>query len=115
MWKYIKRYLPFAVFAAVFMVEEVLMDLIQPGIMQRIVDEGILGINDEGVGNLQLIWILGLQMIVLVLFGGLCGSMNNVFVHLTGQNIGNAACKEGQILRPLYDTICRIYNIKGKP
>lgn len=94
MWKYIKRYLPFAVLAAAFMVGEVLMDLIQPGIMQRIVDEGILGINDEGVGSLQLIWILGLQMIVLVLFGGLCGSMNNVFVHLTGQNIGNEIRKD---------------------
>lgn len=40
MWKYIKRYLPFAVVAGLFMVGEVLMDLVQPGIMSRIVDEG---------------------------------------------------------------------------
>lgn len=94
MWKYIKQYLPFAVIAAAFMVGEVLMDLIQPGIMRRIVDDGVLGVNNGGVGNLQLIWILGLQMTGLVLFGGMCGSMNNVFVHLSGQNIGNEMRKD---------------------
>lgn len=33
-------------------------------------------------------------MIGLVLFGGLCGSMNNVFVHISGQNIGNEIRKD---------------------
>ena len=33
-------------------------------------------------------------MIVLVLFGGLCGSLNNMFVHMTGQNIGNEMRKD---------------------
>ena len=70
------------------------MDLIQPGIMSRIVDEGVLGINTGGSGNLDLIWVLGAQMIGLVVFGGLCGSLNNVFVHLTGQNIGNEIRKD---------------------
>lgn len=41
-----------------------------------------------------LIWRLGLEMIILVLFGGLCGSLNNVFVHMTGQNIGNEIRKD---------------------
>lgn len=86
MWKYIKTYLPFAVLAALFMIGEVSMDLIQPGIMSRIVDDGVLGFHNGGAGNLSLIWVLGLQMIGLVLFGGLCGSLNNVFVHLSGQN-----------------------------
>ncbi|MGN0635067.1 MAG: ABC transporter ATP-binding protein [Acutalibacteraceae bacterium] len=94
MWKYIRPYLPYAVFAAVFMVGEVLMDLIQPRIMSRIVDEGVLGLGHGGVGDLNLIWILGAKMIGLVLFGGLCGSLNNVFVHLSGQNIGNAMRKD---------------------
>ncbi|MDO5548723.1 MAG: ABC transporter ATP-binding protein [Eubacteriales bacterium] len=93
-WKYSKRYLPFAVLAGLFMVCEVLMDLIQPGIMRAIVDNGVLGINNGGVGDLNLIWTLGLQMIGLVLFGGLCGSLNNVFVHLSGQNIGNEMRKD---------------------
>lgn len=94
MWKYIKRYLHFAAAAAAFMVGEVLMDLIQPEIMSRIVDEGVLGMNNGGVGDLHLILVLGLQMVGLVLFGGFCGSMNNVFVHLSGQNIGNEIRKD---------------------
>lgn len=94
MWKYIRRYFPYAVLAGLFMIGEVLMDLIQPGIMSRIVDEGVLGIDNGGAGNLNLIWVLGAQMIGLVLFGGLCGSLNNVFVHLSGQNIGNEMRKD---------------------
>ena len=94
MWKYIKHYLPFAILAALFMIGEVLMDLLQPGIMSRIVDDGVLGLNHGGHGNLTIIWTLGAQMIGLVLFGGLCGSMNNVFVHISGQNIGNEIRKD---------------------
>ncbi|MGN1184556.1 MAG: ABC transporter permease [Oliverpabstia sp.] len=94
MWKYIKQYLAFAILAALFMIGEVLMDLLQPGIMSRIVDDGVLGLNHGGHGNLTIIWTLGAQMIGLVLFGGLCGSMNNVFVHISGQNIGNEIRKD---------------------
>ncbi len=94
MWKYVKRYLHFAVIAAMFMMGEVLMDLLQPEIMSRIVDEGVLGLNNNGTGDLRLIWTLGIQMVFLVLFGGMCGSMNNVFVHMTGQNIGNEIRKD---------------------
>lgn len=94
MWKYVKRYLPYAILAAACMVGEVLMDLLQPEIMSRIVDDGVLGLENGGVGDLNLIWSLGLRMIGLVLFGGFCGSMNNVFVHMTGQNIGNEMRKD---------------------
>ena len=94
MWKYIKQFLPFAILAGLFMVGEVLMDLVQPGIMNQIVDDGVLGLNNNGVSDLSLIWKLGLQMIGLVLLGGLCGSLNNVFVHMSGQNIGNEIRKD---------------------
>ena len=94
MWHYVKQYLPYAVLAALFMVGEVLMDLVQPGLMSRIVDEGVLGIDNNGVGDPYLILTLGLTMVVLVLFGGLCGSLNNVFVHLASQNIGNEIRKD---------------------
>ena len=89
MWKYVKRYLHFAVLAALFMMGEVSMDLIQPGLMRRIVDEGVLGMNNNGTGDLHLILVLGFTMIGLVILGGFSGSMNNVFVHMTGQNVGN--------------------------
>ena len=76
------------------MIGEVMVDLIQPEIMSKIVDEGVLGIKTDGVGDLDLIWRLGIIMIGLVLFGGLCGSLNNVFVHMSGQNIGNEMRKD---------------------
>ena len=94
MWKYIRKYLPFAVLAALCMIGEVMMDLIQPGLMREIVDDGVLGLSNGGVGDLALIWRLGIQMSMLVLFGGLCGSMNNAFVHMTGQNVGNEMRKD---------------------
>lgn len=94
MWKYIRQYLPFAILAGLFMIGEVSVDLIQPGIMSQIVDDGVLGLNNGGVGNLKLIWKLGIQMIGIVLFGGLCGTLNNVFVHISGQNIGNEIRKD---------------------
>lgn len=94
MWKYVKGYLHYAAIAGLFMVGEVLMDLIQPGIMSRIVDEGVLGIHNNGMGDAGLILRLGLIMIGLVIFGGLCGSLNNVFVHMSAQNIGNEMRKD---------------------
>lgn len=94
MWKYIKPYLGYAVCAAMFMVGEVSMDLIQPGLMSRIVDDGVLGVNNGGVGDVKLILTLGLAMVGLVLFGGLCGSLNNVFVHMSAQNVGNEMRKD---------------------
>lgn len=94
MWKYIQRYLIFAILAALFMIGEVSMDLLQPTIMSRIVDDGVLGLNSNGTSDLSLIWTLGLEMIVLVLFGGLCGALNNAFVHLSAQNIGNEMRKD---------------------
>lgn len=94
MWKYIQRYLIFAILAALFMIGEVSMDLLQPTIMSRIVDDGVLGLNSNGSSDLSLIWTLGLEMIALVLFGGLCGAFNNAFVHLSAQNIGNEMRKD---------------------
>lgn len=94
MWKYVKKYVPFAILAGLFMIGEVSMDLIQPKMMSQIVDNGVLGLNNNGIGDMNLIWKLGLQMVILVIIGGLCGSLNNVFVHITGQNIGNDIRKD---------------------
>lgn len=94
MWKYVKRYLHLAVVAALFMVGEVTMDLLQPGFMSRIVDDGVLGLGTGGVGDLSLVLALGLRMVLLVLVGALCGSLNNVFVHMSCQSIGNEMRKD---------------------
>lgn len=94
MWNYAKKYLYFAIPAALFMVGEVSMDLLQPGLMRQIVDDGVLKLDASGAGGLELIVRLGLIMILLVLFGGACGALNNMFVHLTSQNIGNEIRKD---------------------
>ena len=94
MLKYVKKYTLLALLAAAFMVGEVSMDLIQPTLMSRIVDEGVLGTGSGGAGNMEIILRLGLQMIALVIFGGLCGSMNNVFTQTASQGIGNDIRKD---------------------
>lgn len=94
MWKYVIRYLPIAALAALCMVGEVMMDLLQPEVMSRIVDEGVLGIGNNGIGDLQLILKLGVVMIGLTLFGGLCGSLNNVFTNVAAQSVGNEIRKD---------------------
>lgn len=94
MWKYVKRYLFFAVLAGLCMAGEVIMDLLQPELMGRIVDDGVLGIHNNGVGDLHLILTVGLTMIVLVILGGLFGSLNNVFVNVAAQNVGNEIRKD---------------------
>lgn len=94
MWNYIRRYLHFMVLAAMFMVLEVLMDLLQPAFLSRIVDEGVLGVSNGGVGNMRLIWTVGLMMIGLVILGGFGGSMSTVFTHFACQNVGNEIRKD---------------------
>lgn len=94
MWKYIRKYLPFAIAAIVFMSLEVYVDLIQPQLMRSIVDDGVLGVNNGGTGDLQIIINNGLKMILFVLLGCVCGSMNSVCVNLTTQNMGNRIRKD---------------------
>lgn len=48
MWNYAKKYLYFAIPAALFMVGEVSMDLLQPGLMRQIVDDGVLKLDASG-------------------------------------------------------------------
>ena len=50
MLKYLKKYWLFAILAPLFMVGEVLADLVQPRLMSTIVDEGVLGLSNNGVG-----------------------------------------------------------------
>ena len=45
MLKYLKKYWLFAILAPLFMVGEVLADLVQPRLMSTIVDEGVLGLS----------------------------------------------------------------------
>lgn len=94
MWKYFKRYWYFALLAPVFISGEVVMDLLQPRLMGTIVDEGVLGLHNGGVGDLNLVIITGLKMIGLVLIGCVCGVISGVFANLASQNFCNDVRKE---------------------
>ena len=94
MLKYLKKYWFFALLAPIAMVGEVCMDLIQPRLMSTIVDEGVLGLSNNGVGDLNLIITVGLQMIGFVVLGSLFGILSGVFANLCGQNFGNDMRKD---------------------
>lgn len=70
------------------------MDLLQPALMSTIVDEGVLGLSNNGVGNMSVILSNGLKMIGLVLFGGFCGGLCNIVVQNATQKTGNMIRKD---------------------
>ena len=94
MLKYLKKYWFFALLAPVFMMGEVLMDLVQPRLMSVIIDEGVLGINNNNIGDMGIVINTGVKMILLVAVGGLCGILSGVFAHLCAQNFGNDLRKD---------------------
>lgn len=94
MRKHLKKYWLFAILAPFFMVGEVAMDLFQPRMMSKIVDEGVLGLSNNGVGDLQLVIAIGLQMIGLLIIGVICGVLSGVFANMCSQNFGNDIRKD---------------------
>ena len=94
MLKYLKKYWLFMMLAPLFMIGEVSMDLIQPELMSHIIDDGVLGINSGGVGNLDIILGTGIRMVLLVAAGGVCGVMSGVFANLSAQQFGNDVRKD---------------------
>lgn len=94
MWKYIKKYIVFLVLAGLCMILEVTVDLLQPRIMSRIVDDGVLGISNGGVGNMHTIVTLGLIAMGLVVLGGAGGALCSVFATIASENAGNGMRKD---------------------
>ncbi|MBQ6646446.1 MAG: ABC transporter ATP-binding protein, partial [Clostridia bacterium] len=83
MLRFLKKYWWIGLIGSLFMVGEVLIDLIQPKMMARIVDEGILK------GNESLVWSVGIRMVLVVILGGSCGILSGVFVNICSQHFGN--------------------------
>ncbi|MBP3796303.1 MAG: ABC transporter ATP-binding protein [Ruminococcus sp.] len=77
--KYIKPYLLFVIMAPVCMVGEVSMDLLQPKLMSKIVDDGVLG------SNMQLIIRTGIIMLLSIIFGASCGIGSAAFAGCASQ------------------------------
>lgn len=87
--KALKKYWHFALLASLFMVLEVYVDLRQPRLMAEIVDEGILGLHNGGISDIGIVTSTGLRMILVVIFGGICGILSGVCTNLCSQNFGN--------------------------
>ena len=87
--QYLKRYWKAALLASVFMVLEVYVDLLQPRMMAEIVNNGILGLNNNGVSDMHIVTGTGVKMLLIVLAGGLCGMLSGVCTNLCSQNFGN--------------------------
>ena len=94
LWRYVKPYVGYALIGALFMAGEVLMDLAQPGLMSQVVDVGVLGVGNDGVGDLGVVFKFGLIMCACALIGTFFGSANNVFVQIAKQRAGNAIRKD---------------------
>ena len=94
MLKYLKKYWFYALLAPVFMIGEVMMDLIQPRMMSNIVDNGVLGLNNGNIGDMHIVLTSGLQMIGIVFLGGVFGVLSGVFANLCSQNFGNDIRKD---------------------
>lgn len=86
--KYLKRYWYFALLSPLFMILEVSMDLVQPSLMSRIVDEGIIS------GDIGLILELGVQMLIFTVIGCCGGILSGVFGNLAAQNFSNDLRKD---------------------
>ena len=67
--KYLKPYWLFAILSPLLMIGEVVVDLLQPKLMAKIVDDGVL------VGNMELTVKTGILMFILVIIGGFFGTM----------------------------------------
>ena len=78
--KYLKPYVLFAVLTPLSMVGEVLGDLLQPKLMSKIVDDGVLG------QDMNLIIRTGLLMLLVLIGGGACGIAASAFGGIASQS-----------------------------
>lgn len=78
--KYLKPYALFAVLTPLSMVGEVLGDLLQPKLMSKIVDDGVLG------QDMNLIVRTGLLMLLVLIGGGACGIAASAFGGIASQS-----------------------------
>ena len=88
-FRFMKKYWLMALLASAFMIGEVFIDLLQPRMMAEIVNEGILGLSNNGQPDIHIIVNTGIRMMLVVICGGLCGLLSAVFTNITGQGAGN--------------------------
>ncbi|MFN8468628.1 MAG: ABC transporter ATP-binding protein [Caldilineaceae bacterium] len=82
LWAFLRPYWHWALLAPLFMVVEVSMDLLQPWLMERIIDDGV------ATGNLNLVLRTGAIMIGVAVIGMIGGVGCTIFAVLASQGMG---------------------------
>lgn len=82
LFRYLKPYWIFALLAPLFMLIEVIMDLMQPKFLEKIIDEGIQR------GDISYITRTGLIMVLIALIGMVGGVGSTVFSSIASRNFG---------------------------
>ena len=86
--RYMKKYWYIAIFAPIFMIVEVTMDMMLPQFMEKMVDNGITTSNMDNVIR------YGLVMLAIVFIGVLGGILSNIFTNISCYRFGNDLRKD---------------------
>jgi ATP-binding cassette, subfamily B, multidrug efflux pump len=82
LWAFLRPYWHWALLAPLLMVVEVSMDLLQPWLMERIIDDGV------ATGDLQFVLRTGVVMIGVAVIGMIGGVGCTIFAVLASQGMG---------------------------
>ena len=80
---YLKPYTVMIVFAVIFVVLEVVTNVLQPKYMEEIVDDGVLQMN------IDVVFRSGVMMLVVAFVGGVVGYVSCVLSNIYSQRFGN--------------------------
>ena len=88
-WNYLKSSKKILIIAPIFMILEVVGDLLQPYLTQKIIDEGI------AYGNKGLVLKFGTIMVGVAVLGLCCGIINTILATIVSQNFGTILREDG--------------------
>ena len=92
--RYLKPYWKWAIFAPIFMIAEVVLDLIQPKFMENIVDNGILNEALTVAEKTNHVLTYGAFILIALAIGGFCGIMSAACASTAANSFGNDLRKE---------------------
>ena len=91
---YLKPYWKFAILAPIFMILEVLLDLVQPKFMEQIVDNGILNEALSISEKTSNVLVYGALILAALAVGGFCGIMSAACASSAANSFGNDLRKD---------------------
>lgn len=92
--RYLKPYWKYAILAPIFMMFEVLLDLIQPKFMEKIVDNGILNAALSVNEKTSLVLTYGSLILIALVIGGACGILSAACASSAANSFGNDLRKD---------------------